>query len=226
VGLRSKQYCILNKQYSKEDYEAMVPKILEHMNAMPYEDSKGRQHRYGEYFPIEISPFPYNDTIAQEFFPLSKEDAAKLGYPWKDSDSKTHTTTTEAAALPDNIAEADDGILRQVIACEHKGKCNDQCSVGFKITPQELQFYRQLNVPLPRLCSNCRHYDRLKQRNPLKLWQRACQCAGQTSDNSAYKNDVAHFHGEDHCPSKFQTPYAPDRPEIVYCEQCYQAEVS
>ncbi|OGF90627.1 hypothetical protein A3H65_02560, partial [Candidatus Giovannonibacteria bacterium RIFCSPLOWO2_02_FULL_45_14] len=42
VGLRNKQYCILNKQYAKEEYETLVPKIIKHMNDMPYIDQKGR----------------------------------------------------------------------------------------------------------------------------------------------------------------------------------------
>jgi len=28
------------------------------------------------------------------------------------------------------------------------------------------------------------------------------------------------------CPNEFETSYAPDRPEIVYCEQCYQQKVA
>ncbi|MBI4652772.1 hypothetical protein HY750_00770 [Candidatus Kuenenbacteria bacterium] len=36
VGLRHKEYCILNKQYTKEEYEKLVPKIIKHMNEMPY----------------------------------------------------------------------------------------------------------------------------------------------------------------------------------------------
>ncbi|MFH1838286.1 MAG: hypothetical protein ABH808_02205 [Candidatus Kuenenbacteria bacterium] len=36
IGLRHKEYCILNKQYTKEEYEKMVPKIIEHMNEKPY----------------------------------------------------------------------------------------------------------------------------------------------------------------------------------------------
>ncbi len=27
------------------------------------------------------------------------------------------------------------------------------------------------------------------------------------------------------CQNEFETSYAPDRPEIVYCERCYQQEV-
>ncbi|HEY4526141.1 MAG TPA: hypothetical protein VJL32_03550 [Candidatus Paceibacterota bacterium] len=41
----------------------------------------------------------------------------------------------------------------------------------------------------------------------------------------AYKNFATHFHGENPCPTEFETSYAPDRPEIVYCEQCYNSEV-
>ncbi len=32
VSLRNKKYCILNKQYTKDEYETLVPKIIEHMN--------------------------------------------------------------------------------------------------------------------------------------------------------------------------------------------------
>src|SRR3989344_5634258 len=51
IGLRNKSYCILNKQYTKEEYEALLPRIIKHMNDMPYIDKKGRVYRYGEFFP-------------------------------------------------------------------------------------------------------------------------------------------------------------------------------
>jgi hypothetical protein len=96
VSLKNKEYCILNKQYTKEEYEKLVPKIIEHMNKMPYisknqnakikmqndnskckinENTETREivYRYGEFFPPELSPFCYNETIAQEYFPLTKE---------------------------------------------------------------------------------------------------------------------------------------------------------
>ncbi|MBU0627022.1 hypothetical protein KKG31_00005 [Patescibacteria group bacterium] len=31
IGLRNKEYCIFNKQYTKEEYESIVPKIIERM---------------------------------------------------------------------------------------------------------------------------------------------------------------------------------------------------
>lgn len=221
VGLRNKQYCILNKQYTKEEYDKLVPRIIEHMNTMPYVDRKGRVYKYGEFFPIELSPFAYNETIAQEYFPLAKADIERYGYIWKNPETRNYEITIKSQETPDHIKEVGDDILNQVIGCEHAGACSEQCTTAFKLIPQELQFYRKMNLPLPRLCPNCRHYQRLKQRNPLKLWHRQCMC-----DYKVYPNTTKHLHHpERECPNEFETSYAPERKEIVYCEQCYQAEV-
>ncbi len=205
VALRDKQYCILNKQYTKEQYEALVPKIIEHMNTMPYIDREGRVYKYGEFFPSELSPFCYNETIAQEYFPLTKEEALKQGYKWKDREERNYNIDIKTNDIPDDIKEVKEDIVGKIIECEHQGTCNEQCTEAFKIIGAELQFYQRMNLPLPRLCPNCRHYQRLKQRNPLNLWHRKCMKAG--------------------CSNEFETSYSPDRPEIVYCEKCYQGEV-
>ncbi len=211
VGLRSKKYCILNKQYSKEEYEKLVEKIKKHMNDMPYVDKKGRVYKYGEFFPTEISPFAYNETIAQEYYPKTKEEILEAGFRWRKPDAKNYAITLQPADLPDHIKDVSDDILNQVIACEHVGtvlgqspRCNHQCMGAFKITSFELEFYRKMNLALPRLCSNCRHYRRLAQRTPFKLWDRKC----------------------DKCGKDVKTSYAPERPEIIYCESCYNAEVA
>jgi len=203
---RGNSYCILNKQYTKEEYEALVPKIIQHMNEMPYVDKKGRVYKYGEFFPAELSPFSYNETIAQEYFPLTKEQAIEQGYTWKDPEEKNYQIDIKTQDIPDNIKDVSDDIIGKVIQCSHNGECNHQCTKAFKIVPQELQFYKKMNLPLPRLCPNCRHYERLKQRNPLKLWHRKCM--------------------KPECTNEFETSYAPDRPEIVYCEECYNREVA
>lgn len=195
VGLRNKKYCILNKQYTKEEYEKLVPRIIEHMGT-----------DYGEFFPPNLSPFAYNETIAQEYFPLTKDEAIKKGYRWKDSEARHYEITKKPEDLPDHIKDIDEKILTEVIGCQHAGTCNEQCTTAFKIIPQELQFYQRMNLPLPRLCPNCRHYARLAQRNPLKLWHRSCMKEG--------------------CENEFETSYAPDRKETVYCETCYQAEIA
>jgi hypothetical protein len=225
-GLRSKEYCILNRQYTKEEYEALIPKIVAHIAAMPYADAKGRIFRYGDFFPYDLSPFAYNETVAQEYFPLTKEEAIARGFGWYDRESRNYSVTMKHANLPDAIGDVEDSICNENIECEGGGNELSQCTGAFRIVPQELALYRQLGVPLPRHCFNCRHYARLKLRNPIRLWRRRCQCAGAKSENGAYANTISHpHHGADHCPNEFETSYSPERKEIVYCEQCYQAEV-
>ena len=213
VGLKKKQYCILNKQYTKEEYEELVPKIIKHMNDMPYVDKKGRIYKCGEFFPAELSPFGYNETTAQEYFPLNKEETLTNGYNWREPQKRNYEITKDGKDVPGSIKEIPDSILDEVIACEHKGKCEEDCITAFKILPEDLKFYRRMNLPLPRLCPNCRRYQRLKQRNPLKLWHRQCMCGKK------------HPHHSGKCEVEFETSYAPERPEIIYCEKCYQQEV-
>lgn len=231
IGLRDKKYCILNKQYSQETYNQLIPKIISHMNEMPYRDKEGNVYRYGEFFPQGLSAFAYNESIAQEYFPLTKEEALGKGYQWKDPESKDYQVTVTNDKIPDRINNAPDKILNEVIKCKHEGTCNEQCTFAFRIIPQELKFYQTMSLPLPRLCPNCRHYERLKARNPQKLWHNGCQCAGKTDDqrfktNDRYKNTAEHFHKVEHCPNKFQTTYSSEQKEIVYCEACYVAEVA
>ncbi len=206
ISLRNKQYCIFNKQYTKEEYEALVPKIIVHMNEMPYVDKKGLVYKYGEFFPMEISPLAYNETSAHEHFPLTKEEVEKMGLVWRDVSEKNFNATIFGNDLPDDIKNVDESITKEVVGCAHEGKCNHECAGVFKITKQELQFYKLLNIPLPRICQNCRHYARFAWRNPAKLWHRSCMKEG--------------------CTNEFETSYSPDRKEIVYCEQCYQEEVA
>jgi len=225
VGMRKKEYCVFNKQYSKEEYEKLVSKIKKQMDNVPYVDSRGRIYKYGEFFPPDISPFTYNETVAQDYMPLTKDGALKGGYKWREMESRGHKPTISSADLPDTIQDVPDSITKETIGCAHEGKCNDQCTVAFRIISEELAFYRRMNLPLPHLCPNCRHYQRLAERNPLKLWHRKCQYAGTGSENGMYKNTVQHQHGDGHCPNEFETSYAPDRKEIVYCENCYNSEV-
>ncbi|MGY4884896.1 MAG: hypothetical protein ACP5NZ_04935 [Nanobdellota archaeon] len=205
IGLRNKNYCILNKQYSKEEYFIILEKIKKHMNDMPYVDKKGIIYRYGEFFPAELSPFCYDETVAQDFFPLTKENCLESGFGWKGKIERNYKHTLEAKDLPDNIKDVSDSILNDIIECEHQGQCLDRCTTAFKIIPNELIFYRRFNIPIPRLCYSCRHAERFKQRNPMKLWHRQCMKEG--------------------CNNEFETSYSPDRPEIVYCESCYNKEV-
>jgi hypothetical protein len=205
VGLQSKKYCILNRQYDKESFDILRKKIIEDMKNNLYIDNKGRMFGYGEFFPYDLSPFSYNETTAQEMYPLTKEDALNMGWRWQDEAIRDYKISVIAPEIPLNIKDINDDFTSAIIGCGHDGLCTHQCTSAFKVTDMELSFYKKNKIPVPIDCPNCRHYARLAKRNPLKLWHRVCMKEG--------------------CKNEFETTYSPERPEIVYCESCYQKEV-
>ena len=212
IGLRTKKYCILNKQYSKEEYEKLIPKIKEQMSELPYVDKRGLVYKYGEFFPAELSTFCYNETQAQDYFPITKERALEMGYRWRKGEVHKYDITIESKDLPDKLGDVSDSILNEVIGCLNREK-DGRCRGAYRITEGELNLYKRLGVPVPRSCFLCRHEERLLKRNPMKLWHRVCMC-----------NLKNHEH-DGKCVNEFNTPYAPERTEIIYCEKCYQKEV-
>ena len=227
AGLRKKQYCIFNKRYSKESFGELKKRIIAHMNEMPYADKKGRVYAYGGFFPAELSPFAYNETLVQEHFPLTKKEALEWGYAWRDSDQSPHKPTIVAKDLPDDIASIQNTITNEIISCS-------ECEKPYRILKQELGFLKQHLIALPHSCPECRHKARFNLRNPLKLWHRRCNCNGaridaeQNADRRGIKyiNTAKHFHGENPCQNEFESSYASGRPETIYCEQCYNSEVA
>ncbi|MEK7218833.1 MAG: hypothetical protein AAB728_05210, partial [Patescibacteria group bacterium] len=187
-GIKRKRFCILNKQYTEEEYGKMRKRIVDHMK---------KTGEWGQPLPPELSPFGYNETVAQEYFPLMQGEAIKKGWKWReDSDSQTSAYQGPRHPIPADIKDVKDDIIEKILLCERTGK-------PFKIIPQELALYRQHNLPLPRMCFDERHLERIRRRNPRQLWKRQCQ----------------------KCGKEIQTTYAPERPEIVYCESCYLNEV-
>ncbi|MBI3626794.1 hypothetical protein HY224_01990 [Candidatus Uhrbacteria bacterium] len=225
IGMRKGEFSILNKKYSQIEYHDLRSKIIEQMKNMPYKDPDGREYRYGEFFPPVMSAFAFNETVAYEYFPLTREETLAAGFVWKEIDRKNIKPTVLAKDLPDNIKDTPENITSQIIACEHNGECRELCNYVFKLVGPEVAFYKKHGLPLPRFCPNCRHFQRIQQLGPRKLWSRQCGCAGARSDNGAHENEGTHFHGAGKCPNKFETSYAPERQEIVYCAECYQNEV-
>ncbi|OGI71670.1 hypothetical protein A3B84_00255 [Candidatus Nomurabacteria bacterium RIFCSPHIGHO2_02_FULL_35_13] len=213
ISLRNAENAIFNKIYSKEEFIKLKSEIIKQMSTMPFIDKAGRKYEYGEFFPIEVCTWAYNETAAQEFFPITKEEARKNGYPWREPDAKNFDITIPAGKIPDNIDDVNENILKEVLGCAHEGNCDHQCNIAFRLTDYELKFYKKHDIPLPIFCPNCRHYERFKIMPSLKLWKRNCMC---DKSNHDHKN---------HCQNEFETAYAPNRPEMVYCEKCYQKEV-
>lgn len=156
IGLKKKKYCILNKQYTKEEYEKLLPQIIEHMK---------KTNEWGEYFPKEFCSFGYNETLAQEYYPLTKEQALDQGYRWYDREKIEYTE--QPHAIPSAIGNVSDRILDYVLACKDCGK-------NYKLQKTELSFYKKMGIPVPHECPDCRYAKRLAKRNPRKIWERKC----------------------------------------------------
>jgi len=187
IALKRKKYCIFNKQYTKEEYEVLVPKIIKSMI---------KTAEWGEFFPISISDVTYNESLAQLHFPLTREKALAKGYKWLDKEEIKDTLDIISNQIPNNFDETDLKICNELFRCTN-------CNKKYKIIEPEYKLYQKFKVALPEMCFMCRHIGRFSKRNKRELVKRNCM----------------------KCDKEMQTAYSTDRPEIVYCEECYLKEV-
>lgn len=190
-GLRAKKFCIFNVQYTEEEYWPKVDEIKSKMLAAG---------EYGEFFANADSPYPYNDADVSAEFPMTKDEVLAHGWKWHDQVENradlTNLDAIKASDLPDNIRDVGDEILHKAVLCAESGK-------PFRLTPYELAFYHQHNLPLPRLHPAIRAQKMLEQKMPFHLYDDTCK----------------------KCGKEIKSGYDPVKGYTVYCESCYQAEV-
>ncbi|MFH0928099.1 MAG: hypothetical protein V1821_01355 [bacterium] len=197
-GLNKKEFCILNKQYTKEEYTKIKSELLE---------SWKKSGATAEFIPKGLYAFAYNESAAQDFYPLEKAEALRLGFAWNDNMPGTRgKETLKVAQIPDKISEVGDDILTQVLACSGCGK-------NYKIIKGELALYRTLGVPVPRECFDCRLRSWLKLMGERKLGERTCDCS-----------KPGHSH-TGQCPKKFVTRFVGGEEKNVFCAECYEKEI-
>lgn len=198
VSMKKGDYMILNKAYSKEEYIALRAKIVKQMDEVPFVDQRGNTYRYGEFFPPEMSPFAYNTTLAQNFFPLQEVEAKEKHFAWRAPEQHEYTTTIKAADLPDHINNTPDTILKETIAC-------DECGRGYRIIDMEFTFLKSMRLPLPRRCPFCRINEK------INLW---------------VKNQERNKRTCAKCGQEMESKYRESEESKVYCKKCYQTKVS
>lgn len=186
TGLRKHHHCILNRQYSESEYRQLVPRIIEHMR---------RTGEWGLFFPPAASPFCYNESLAFDYAPLSKEQVLAKGWNWRDEKRNAAPSGT-GFALPDLIENAGDELCEEILTCEASGR-------PYKILPIELAYYRSHRIPVPRRAPLQRHFDREKLRNGRHIFERFCE----------------------QCGAKILTNFDPESPEMVYCAACYDRAI-
>ena len=79
IWLKNKSYCILNKQYEKEEWKLIVSEIFKHMES---------DWILWDYFPPKLNPFYFNNTLAWIIGNFKKEDVEEKWYMWRDKEIK------------------------------------------------------------------------------------------------------------------------------------------
>lgn len=166
TNIRNKSFCVFNKQYSPEEYQKLKDKI----KAKLIKDGV-----YGQFLSPEYSLFCYNESPAQIYFPLTREEVLAKGWKWKEKENREYQKNDRT--LPEDIREVKDEITKEILACRG-------CGRNYKIILQELNFYRKMNLPLPDLCFYCRHEKKMKMCNPHKLRRGNCAQCGKEVDTS------------------------------------------
>ena len=152
----------------------------------------------GEFFPASISPFGYNETLANDYFPLTREEALEKGFVRSDFEAPLPQAEkiVEGSQLSNDITTVTDEMLTTAIKCEVSGR-------PFLLVKPELEFYRKHNLPLPRKHPDVRYAERMALRNPRELNKRTCSTCGKEMISVL--------------------PASDDR--RVVCEACYQKEI-
>ena len=190
ISIRKGNNMILNKEYSKEEYSDLKEKI---------ESELKKDGTIGQFFPPSVTPFAYNESLIQDFFPLSKDEAIERGYKWQEKTTGTYDKETiKKGGIPHSIEKITDDILKEILVCK-------DCNKNYKIVEAELTFYKKMGLPIPHKDFECRHEDRMRKRNGMRLWHRKCMREG--------------------CENEFETTYSLEKKDIIYCESCYQKEI-
>jgi hypothetical protein len=130
---------------------------------------------------------------------MTKEEALKFGAKWEETVEPHYENIISADTLPDTIAEVKDEIVKQRILCP-------ETKLSYNITKDELQFYREHNIPLPQRHFDWRTLDRFKPFSFMATPQQG----------------TCHY-----CKKEIEHYYMPQLGfEKIACLECYQREVA
>jgi hypothetical protein len=145
IGLKNKSYCILNKQYTKEERYKKVDEIFAQMDA---------DGTLGEFFPATMNPFYFNDTAAYLIDnSFTREEVTAKWYLWRDEPIKVDIPAGMDIVKTSELDQYEwfdttwnrtinTDILKKVIQ-------DEQWNV-YRIVKMEYDFLIKHGLPLPR----------------------------------------------------------------------------
>ncbi|MBI4836159.1 MAG: hypothetical protein HY817_02775 [Candidatus Abawacabacteria bacterium] len=143
AGLVGKKYCILNKEYSPQEYDKKLVEIKSHLRA---------SNEYGQLFPAYFAPGAYEESLATVYFPLSRDEQARLQFRVKKDEPYNASDYLPVSALPDDIQAMEEKVMQ-------KGFWDEVAKRPFTIQKFDLEHSKKQQVPLP----NCFYARRINE---------------------------------------------------------------
>lgn len=194
-GLKKDQYCILNKQYSEEEYKTLKAAIVDHMK---------KTGEWGQPFPVQYSPFPYQETLADISMSVlfdHREDIIRRMGLRTDEGIRDASSASQSAIpadqIPDSLDQFSDEWFPKTFICRKIDR-------KFKITKKEVELYRRFRVAVPRLAWRTIFEEWYPLLQPLPNEAECAQCG---------KDIYSYIH-----PSKTT--------RALFCDQCFQGVLS
>jgi len=154
IWLQNKEFCILNKQYTKEERHRKVDEIFTQME---------KSGALGKFFPWSINPFYFNDTVAYLLNPsITKEEVTAKWYLRRDEPVKVDIPAGAEVVKTSELwwyewfdtawnRSINPDILKKIIV-------DDQWNY-YRIVKMEYDFLVKHGLPLPRK----HRLDRMKE---------------------------------------------------------------
>lgn len=145
-GLKNKEYCILNKQYTKEQYEEKAVIIFKQME---------QNDHLWEFFPAEMNPFYFNDTVASLVVDFEKDEVTSAWFLRRDEEIKVDIPSWVETITVDQLDEyewrSEDWSERKLSPEILKKVIVDKEGNYYRIIPLEFKFLKRYWLPLPRM---------------------------------------------------------------------------
>lgn len=187
-GLANKKYHVFNKPYAPEEYERKKAEAVAAMQA---------SGEYGRFFPGYFAAVPYEETLANFHWPLTRERAKAMGFRTREKDIERSADALDPSAIPDRSDAPGTDLPKRVF-------WDAEARRPFQIQQADIDYCAKLGVPLP----NTQYARRLQEnfrRIPCNAMPRQTTCG--------------------RCGTSVQTNWPEAYDGRILCEECYLKEV-
>jgi hypothetical protein len=151
---------------------------------------------WGEFFPMWLSPFPYNITYASQYYPMTREEIEAKGMTYEAEQESNQKYDGAFFPLPLSADDTDKTIIDKALKCEKTGR-------PYQILQREFEYLKARDIPFPRVHPDVRAAARKERHPPLQLFEQPCTRCGQPARGST----------------------KPGSGLTIYCKRCYEEVV-